>query len=226
MNRLPPLRRIVALAVPYVTVPLGLHVLASGWAAIGLYHAAMVLVALWIGGEPGWLLRLTRRLWAGWNLPGLALCLGSGAALYFLWPYLTQLTGTSDATTALGTRLDRLALTGGAWLTFMAYYTLANPILEEAYWRGVLGSDDSRPTLSDVFFGGYHILVLAVLIPGRAAVAWALATAMGILLMAAGWLWRQIVRRHGGLLIPVITHLAADLSIIVAGHLLARVQGG
>lgn len=230
MSNLPPLRRFVALAVPYATVPVGLHVFSSGWAAMGLYHAAMVIVALWVGGDPGWFRRLAHRLGSGWNLPmagvGLTLCLGSGVALYFLWPLLERLAGASGAAAALGTQLDRLALTGGSWLAFMAYYTLVNPILEEAYWRGVLGSEDSKPTLSDVCFGGYHVLVLAVLLPGRAAVAWTLAIAMGISLMGAGWIWRQIARRHGGLLIPVLTHLAADLSVITAGHLLARAQIG
>lgn len=37
-----------------------------------------------------------------------------------------------------------------------------------------------------------------------------------IVLVAAGWFWRQLARINGGLLAPVLGHMAADLTILLA----------
>ncbi|HEX5808781.1 MAG TPA: hypothetical protein VFY25_08965 [Anaerolineales bacterium] len=37
-----------------------------------------------------------------------------------------------------------------------------------------------------------------------------------IVLVAAGWFWRQLARIDEGLLAPVLGHMAADLTILLA----------
>jgi hypothetical protein len=37
-----------------------------------------------------------------------------------------------------------------------------------------------------------------------------------LVLVLAGWFWRQIAREDGGLLAPVLGHMAADFTILVA----------
>jgi hypothetical protein len=201
--------RPLALAVPYVTVPVGLYVLGSGWASMLLYHAGMVAVGLALGGSAQ-VRSLVRGLaWLPLLLVGLA-CVASGPALYLLHPLLT------GGAMPLAPSLGRLGLTGAVWLGFMIYYTLVNPFIEEWYWRGVLGSPSRLPVASDLAFAGYHAVVLVAFIPWF----WAVLTAAS--LTGAAWLWRQIATRADGLLVPVVTHLLADLSIIVTAWTLAQ----
>jgi hypothetical protein len=37
-----------------------------------------------------------------------------------------------------------------------------------------------------------------------------------IVLVLAGWFWRQLARIDGGLLAPVLGHMAADFTILMA----------
>ena len=43
-----------------------------------------------------------------------------------------------------------------------------------------------------------------------------------IVLVSAGWFWRQLARMDGGLLAPVLGHMAADLTILLAVYQLSR----
>jgi hypothetical protein len=200
--------KLLALTVPYVAVLIGVHLLKSGWAAILLYHAGMLAFLPLLGG-----VRSLGACGRGWSARTFALlvlpCLISGPALYVLVPLLAP-------SLDLGAALDSLGLGGSSWLLFMVYYTIVNPWLEEGYWRGALGSSSSSITASDVFFGGYHVLVLAYFIP------WYLGLLVAALLMGVAWVWRKVATRCGGLLIPALTHLAADASVILAVHALAR----
>jgi hypothetical protein len=65
-----------------------------------------------------------------------------------------------------------------------------------------------------VFFGGYHVLVLAYFIP------WSWGLLVAALLVLVAWVWRTVATRLGGLLIPALTHLAADASVILSVHAL------
>jgi membrane protease YdiL (CAAX protease family) len=173
-----------------------------------LYHAGMVSVGLALGGASQ-----VRSLGRGAQLLPLGLlgilCLASGPALYLTYPFFT------GGDQPLGPVLGRLGLSGAPWLAFMVYYTLVNPFIEEWYWRGVLGSESRLPVASDVAFAGYHAVVLVAFIPAY----WAALTAAS--LTGAAWLWRQLAARAGGLLVPVATHLLADLSVIVAAWAIA-----
>ncbi len=41
------------------------------------------------------------------------------------------------------------------------------------------------------------------------------------ILVLAGWLWRQLAREDGGLLAPVLGHMAADFTILMAIYRIA-----
>ena len=69
---------------------------------------------------------------------------------------------------------------------------------------------------NDFLFAGYHLLVLVLFLEW----IWIL-PALGVLL-AAGWFWRQLRRRQGGLLLPVVSHMAADGGIMGVVYLLSR----
>jgi hypothetical protein len=61
----------------------------------------------------------------------------------------------------------------------------------------------------DVVYAGYHAMTLW----GRAfplSILFAV-----IILISAGWIWRQISREDGGLLAAVLGHMIADFSILM-----------
>lgn len=203
-----PLRR-VAVLLPYLMVILGLFPARSVWLAMLGYHAGMAL------------LLSTAKAWprAGrflvpipfyWILLTLLGGISSGVGLYLLWPWLGL---DSRLPTLLGAR----GLTASSWLPFICYFSLVNPWLEELYWRGWLGGPSRLPQPGDLWFGGYHVLVLVPFVP------WPWWTPVGVALSGAGWLWRQIARRDGSLQGPALFHFAADASIIVAIYLHIRV---
>ena len=125
-----------------------------------------------------------------------------GIALFFLWDYFGV---TSD----LPAQVESLGLNSRTWIPFIAYFALVNPFIEEYFWRGFLGSLSSNFHVSDLLYSGFHALILI----GRVRSGSILFAF--IVLALAGWFWRQIVRADGGLLAPVLGHMAADLTILV-----------
>jgi hypothetical protein len=198
-----------AALVPYAAVATGLFVLRSAWAAILLYHLGIVVVL----SVTGWRSPLLRAQsgWRWFALPAAVTAALAGAGLYLLWPYI-------DATGAgLDARLREFGLGGASWLLFAVYYSTVHPVLEELFWRG--GGDGARrpaPDWRDVAFAGYHVPVLWFFVgPVWVAVSF-------FALAAASWLWRLAAHRFGGLGVPLVSHAAADLSIMVAAMLIAR----
>jgi len=202
----------VAPFAPYVAVLIGMYGLHSAWAAVFGYHLSMALV-LTLDGY--W--AQARRLGAGgpaWLRAGGALFgIGGGAALYLLWPWLGVPAG-------FGRTLAQLGLTEAAWPLFLVYFCAVNPALEELYWRGYLHHPSRRLIPNDLLFAGYHLLVLA----GYFAWPWLIAVFIG--LTAAAWLWRQLARHTGGLLVPYLSHVAADAGIMGAVYVLVVVRAG
>lgn len=199
--------RTLSPVLPYLGVLSGYYLLSSGWAAIGLYHLAIVVV---LTASQGW--SSARTLVRGrFKALGFAMggsCLASGVALYLLWP-LARLEGIT-----LASSLTSLGLEGGAWIAFIAYYTLVNPWVEEVYWRGWYPEQLRFRVVSDLLFAGYHVFVVIRFVGSGWAVFIFLA------LVAAAFIWRQIAARSGGLILPVSTHLLADASVIGAAVLL------
>ncbi len=203
--------RFYPLAVPYVAVILGLHVLHSAWMGILLYHLGMVMVLVIAGRRrppvvvaPGW-----HQHWRfGWR-PGVGLtAIGvaalAGPLLLLLWPIIRL------PDPGLAVILESLGLRGVSWLLFAVYFCTIHPVLEELYWRGHLASRQVTPVPADLAFGGYHAVVLLLFVEPL----WALVTFL--VLAAAAWGWRQLVRLNGGMLVPILAHLVGDVSIIAA----------
>ena len=193
--------RTFAPLVPYIPVLIGMYLLRSAWIALLLYQAQMVLI---LSIERQWhharaMLRCQRIL-----LIAMAITMMfSGVALFSLAP-------TLGLTTNLAANASQFGLEGGNWLPFILCFSFTNGWLEELYWRGYLGSASRKLSWFDLWFAGYHVLVLALFVDWW----WAL-SAMTILI-ATAWMWRQTVRISDGLLVNVVSHIGVDLSILLA----------
>jgi membrane protease YdiL (CAAX protease family) len=198
-----------AAASPYLAVIIGLYVLRNAWAAILLYHLAVIIFLI-----AGPNISLGQILRSGWNpaasAASAAMTVLGGVMLYLLWPYVRL----PDAT--LGEVLTNFGLGGTSWVLFVVYYSTVHPLIEELYWRGDALAYGAGPSWRDIAFGGYHFVVLVLFIK----VPWAIAVA--VLLSAIAWGWRYAVRRYGGLGVPVVSHAVADLSIVMAVTFIAR----
>lgn len=193
----------ISALVPYVSVLIGLYVFKNAWIAIGLYHLGMIVFLLTDRQKIS-----LKRICSGWNLTaavfGIAMSVMIFPILYIFWRYM------SLGNISLGLALGNLGLQGASWFLFMIYFSTVQPVLEELYWRGYLGCNDLLISWEDLAFAGYHILVLARFIKWP----W-LIIAFVILTMAAS-VWRHISSRCGGLIIPLLSHITADISIIIA----------
>lgn len=202
--------RHIAPVIPYGAVLLGLFVFQSAWASIVLYHLGIVLV-LWLTGSWSLGQSIKTRYDVIMLIIMIVISFTAGVFIYWLWPLLRL------AELQLATELSNLGLNGLPWLIFIVYYFMVNPILEELFWRGYLGSPSLSVVPNDIWFAGYHVLVLLSFVQG-----WGIIISF-LVLVATAWLWRQLARRHQGLIIPIASHAAADASIIGAVYLLARV---
>jgi membrane protease YdiL (CAAX protease family) len=170
------------------------------------YHALMI-VAVLTRGRPDleradYRAHRWRLLILG-ALPGLA----GGTLFYLIWPHL-------GIPVNIDSYIRGLCLSPDSFPWFAVYFVAVNPVVEEYYWRGWLGSDRRRPVWNDFIFSGYHPLVLAgVVEPGWLA-------AIFVILAVGAWLWRLLNQYHGGLLASTLSHLAGDLSVMTAAYFL------
>jgi Type II CAAX prenyl endopeptidase Rce1-like len=194
--------------LPYLAIWAGMFLFKNAWAAlIGFHIAILITVLLLQPNIPTNILFKSRH--PKWIIANVLLCGGSGIGLYFLWNIFGI---TSD----LPAQLQSLGLTLSSWPIFIAYFSLVNPFVEEYFWRGVLGIHSKKPAIGDFIFAGYHTIIL-----------WGRVNPLSILfaviiLVSAGWLWRQISRVDDGLLAPVLGHMAADFSILLTIYLKIR----
>jgi hypothetical protein len=194
--------RILALLFPYPAIGIGLYVFQNAWAAIGFYHVGILCFLITDRKRPP-----LRNLLSGWNItwagfiPAAAL---SGVLIDSLWPSMQHFN--------LDVQLTGYGLDGASWTLFLLYYAFFNPLLEQVYWRGYLGHPGRRVRIEDVAFAGYHFFTMICF------VQWSWALISFIILTGTAWLWRQIVRETGGLLIPLLSHISADVSIIWIVH--------
>lgn len=192
----------IAPSLAYLAVGVGLFVFHSAWGALLGFHAA-IIVLLWIARPHLPVATLVQSTDIKWVLLSVLLCGSSGVALYFLWD-LFGFAGDLPA------QVEALGLTSSTWVPFIAYFALVNPFVEEYFWRGYLGSDTKRPHVSDVLYAGFHGLILLGKVQAGSVV-------FGLSVLAlAGWFWRQIFREDRGLLAPVLGHMAADFTILMA----------
>lgn len=200
------LLRCVAPFAPYLTVGIGLLMLHNVWAAIFGYHLAMLLIMavsgkglslsqLWQGGDS---LRLPLLTVAG---------AGGGLLLWLLQPWVL-------VNGQLGAFTQSIGLNQQSWPFFIVYFVLFTPALEELYWRGYLADSSLKPQVNDFLFAGYHLVVLG----GIIQIGWLII--IFFLLAAAAWCWRQSNHLGAGLISSFISHLAADISVILVAYFL------
>jgi hypothetical protein len=188
--------------LPYLAVAIGLSWIHHAfWALLG-FHAAILVSLLFVRSSVP-LSVLLKSKDIRWVILSALLCGSSGISLYFLLSYFGIVNDLSRLVEAFG-------LTRSTWPLFITYFTLVNPFIEEYFWRGYLGSPTKHLYPSDFLYAGFHGLILA----GKmefSAVLYSL-----IVLVLAGWFWRQLARANGGLLAPVLGHMAADFTILMA----------
>ena len=194
-----------AVLLPYLTIGIGLYLLNSAWFAIGGYHLGMIILL----GLIRWPIRPPN---FRWSIP-VQLLVGvtffssllAGVLISELWPWLVKL---SNGT--LEPFLSAWGLSAQRWSSFVWYFCLVNPWLEEVYWRDWLGNLSNRTWETAGWFAGYHGLVLLPLIQ------WGWIVLILVILTVTGWWWHQLMKFGSGLSGPILCHLAADVSIMVA----------
>lgn len=200
---------VIAPVILYATIVAGMHLFHSGWIAILGYHFAICVFLSIAGG-----LQLIRRLVSGWNTTlGLGIsvvCSLAGPLIYCLWPYM------HFAQVDLKSGLVAVGLAEGSWPGFVIYYCLVNPWLEELFWRDFFPANTKHPALSDFLYAGYHVFVLILF------VEWIWIVVVFVVLTYIGRLWRQTAGKYNGLIIPALTHLVADLSIMGTAFILSQ----
>lgn len=196
------LLRIAGILSPYIAfivfVPRGHPI-----AAILFYHITLLLCILGIEGPDAF-----RRLARGFGPRiGPLICVGGcvpGFVIFYLWAIARQ------DSVDLANVFTSLHLSGPLFAIFATYSCLINPVLEESFWRGCFDNLSRLPNRIDALFAGYHAMaVIPVVKP-----VFVLLTFLSMVFV--GWLFRTLYRRTGGLLIPYITHLIADIAILYA----------
>jgi len=194
-------KKILPPIIPYITIGIGLLVFHNAWLAILSYHIGMVAVIFLsrtgisikqaYQGNKVWITFIAALVGAG-----------GGILLYVLWPLLSV---PDD----INLYIQSIGLNEETWTVFLAYFILINPWIEEYYWRGYLASGAKGITLNDLLFSGYHLIVLA----GHMETIWLFAVFFG--LTVGAWFWRQMNRLNGGLLASTISHITADIAVIL-----------
>jgi membrane protease YdiL (CAAX protease family) len=195
----------IAPALAYLTIGLGMFKFHNAWSALLGFHLA-ILVSLLIARPNIPVSILLKSTNIKWILLSMLLCGSSGLTLYFLWDKF-------GAANDLPAQVQALGLNPTTWIPFIVYFTLINPFVEEYFWRGYLGNPTKGFYLYDFIYAGYHALILFGKV-SMSAVLFAL-----FVLVSTGWFWRQIAREDQGLLAPVLGHMAADLTILMAVYL-------
>ena len=192
----------IAPLLAYLAVGIGLYAFHSAWGALLGFHAA-IIISLPMAKPAIPLKILTTNKNIPWILLSVLLCGGSGVILYLL---RDKFGFASD----FPAQVASLGLNESNWILFISYFSLVNPFLEEYFWRGWLGGNTKSLHRSDFLFAGFHALILI----GKVQTG-SILFALGVLVLA-GWFWRQVYRADDGLLAPVLGHMAADLTILVA----------
>jgi hypothetical protein len=196
-----PDKKWLAPILPYLSVWAGLFFFKNAWFTLIGFHVAILLVLAVVRPDiPINILFKSKN--PKWILISVLFCSTSGIGLYFLWDVFGV---ASD----LPFQLRAIGLNSSSWFAFITYFSLVNPFVEEYFWRGVLGSDSKKLYIGDFVFASYHALILW----GRVhplSILFAV-----IILISAGWIWRQISREDDGLLAAVMGHMVADFSILI-----------
>jgi hypothetical protein len=194
--------------LPYIAVWVGLGLFHNAWFALAGFHIAILGTLLLY--RPNLSTKvLFKSKTSKKVLSSIIFCGSGGIGLYYLW-------NAFGVANDLPVQLKSIGLNSSSWPLFIVYFSLVNPIVEEYFWRGVLGDGSKKPVFVDFIYAGYHAIVLwDKLNPFFIVLA-------VVILVSTGWLWRQIAREEDGLLAPVLGHMAADFSILLAIYLRTR----
>lgn len=180
------------------------HWIGHGWLGHGLYKVGLLAVPLLAGVRFSRPLRPSGRSVLGGV--GLGLLLGAAAA-----GLVASLLPRFVDPSALRASFDaRYGTTPATVLVAALAVATMNALLEEWFYRGFL---DARigASFASFIFGVQHAIVLSGLAgPLPAFLA-------GALCVPAGLVWSSLARRTGGILVPFLSHMAADLVLFAAG---------
>ncbi|HSK88914.1 MAG TPA: hypothetical protein VK880_11175, partial [Anaerolineales bacterium] len=138
--------------MPYLAVAVGLFWARHEFLALLGFHLAIIL-SLIVARSSIPLSLLFRSRDARWVLLSVLLCGSSGISLYILLSYFGVI---GD----LWEHVQALSLTSSTWPVFITYFVLVNPLIEEYFWRGYLGSPTMGFYPSDFLYSGFHGLIL------------------------------------------------------------------
>jgi hypothetical protein len=186
----------------YIEIGIGLFWFHSAWISLLGFHFTIVFSLLLARPEVP-LAILFKSNDIRWIFLSILLCGSSGVCLYFFWP-------SFGFASNLPAQVESLGLTQSTWPAFLAYFAFVNPFIEEYFWRGYLGNPIKGLYISDFVYAGFHALILMRNVQTGSIIY------SSMMLVLAGWLWRQIAREDQGLLSPVLGHMAADFTILMA----------
>ncbi len=195
-------------AAVYLWVALGLFAFKSAWLTMLVYHLALC------GG--GWLLLRPRRPWRfslTRAIPAALTVIGGFALTWLAMEYLLPLLPPS-ALPAVTTRpLHALGLNARSYLPIAVYFGLANPLAEEAFWRGRILPQlaDARSTapnlLHALIFAGYHVMPLTLMFTPL----WLPAAVVFL----GGLIFGALALRTRGLLLPWALHAGVNAYLLI-----------
>ena len=190
------MRLALKLLAPYLAVGVFWCVFGNAWFAILAYHFQILIWSRDSLKEVKWSLR-PGHLWIA--LPAAL----AGPLLFFLLPYIAH--------TELSTWLVQYHLSGAALVVMIPYFGFVHPLLEQMHWAPLR----RQSPVAHLAFAGYHMLVLYSLL----TLPWLIISF--VVLATASFAWRWMTEHSGGLAVPVLSHVLADLGIIVAAWMMA-----
>jgi hypothetical protein len=185
------MKLLLSLLAPYFAVIAFWVVWPNAWLAILAYHAQILF---W-----NWPVLRKMRKPQGRRIWMLAIpSVLAGPLLYVLLPYIIR--------THLSSWMDTYHLSGLALVFMVPYFGLVHPFMEQIHWQQLR----EHTAWSHPLFAGYHMIVLASLI----TVPWLLLCFA--VLMVTSLAWKQMARTTRSLTVPTISHVLADLGVILA----------
>lgn len=192
--------------LPVAAIITGLYLFNSLWIAIALYFS-IIIFSLILFHESSF----PQKIFMGKNFRLTVLLsfltASNGFLVYYLWPILEK------PGMPLADILVKLGLTEQLWIILILCYCLLTPVLEEYFWRELMGSQKKTPDLSDFMYAGYHVPTLLIFVKPVFALI------IFFVLTAAACIWRNIRNSQNGLFVPVVSHFIADVSTIFAIYL-------